>query len=400
MRARRLRAAALDRIFEQALLVGSATLLSGCCGFLSRMSSPSSGIRVVQVSLAKDARLQEAARSRYTEGLDLEICDSYCGSDIKGCSLGKLSVPRPEALPEVRCEYARGETELRSSPEGAAGSGGARAPDCSYVCAYPGRQVKSCTPVVPAAEDDVLLCRYYHPAQCVTHIPSGRAPDSLNRDDLPELTCAARYFAAAAYLEAASALAFDDLALQLKHHGAPAVLVRRCRRAARDERFHRRALGKLGGADCESLAEPELPARAAPSLCELALENVAEGCVVETYSALVMAYQARHAASPELRGLLTRVARDERRHALLSWDILAWSRRRLSSAGRQQMGQRLRAARARLGATLPRFSNELRAELGLPDVPVARAMLRSLDAELWRDGAAVASAGREAAAFA
>jgi hypothetical protein len=387
---RRLSGAALDRIFEQALLVGSATLLSGCCGVLSRMAPAYSGIRVVEVSNAKDPRLQRLARESYTEGLDSDICESHCGAEgLQGCSLAKLAVQRPEPLPEVRCEYATGAGELRSLPAAGA-TPDRKTPDCGYVCAYPGREVTSCSLVVAVNETDVLLCRFYEPERCVTHIPSGRPPAGLRFESLPAPITAARYFAAAAYLEAASALAFDDLAQQLTRHRAPVALVERCRRAARDERFHARALGGLAGDDVALLDNVELPAHAEPSLRELALQNVADGCVVETYSALVMAYQARHAASPRLRGLLARVARDERRHALLSWDILAWSRRCLAVAEQEPLSQQLRRARARLEAMLPRFSSELSTELGLPDVRVAKAMLQSLDAQLWRDGSAVA----------
>lgn len=399
MTKRRLRAATLDRIFERALLIGSATLLSGCCGFLSRPSPARTGIRVGHVLSAKDPRLQQLSPASYGEGLASEVCDKYCGEEgIKGCSLAKLAVQRPAPLPEVRCEYATGAGELRSMPAAIAG-GTPTTADCNYVCADPGRQVKNCATSAPA-ELHVILCRYYKPATCVTHIPSGRPPAGLRLEHLPTPTTVARYFAATAYLEAASALAFDDLAEQLTRHGAPAALRARCRRAARDERFHQRALGRLGGDDFASLAAAELPARAAPSLCELALENVAEGCVVETYSALVMAYQARHAATPQLRRLLARVARDERRHALLSWDILAWSLRRLAAATHEHLSEHLRRARARLEAMLPQLQSELRAELGLPDVQVAMAMLRSLDAELWRDGSGIVSLCAEAAAVA
>lgn len=394
----RRRAATLDRIFERALLIGSATLLSGCCGFMSRLSPAYTGIRVGHVLSAKDPRLQQVSHASYGEGLAADVCEKYCGEQgIQGCSLAKLAAERPAPLPEVRCEYATGAGELRSMPASSAG-GPPTTADCNYVCADPGREVTNCAPVSVPTELHVILCRYYKPAKCVTHMPSGRPPAGLRLDHLPTTTTVARYFAATAYLEAASALAFDDLAQQLARHGAPAALLARCRRAARDERFHQRALGRLAGDELASLTAPELPARAAPSLCELALENVAEGCVVETYSALVTAYQARHAASPQLRRLLARVARDERRHALLSWDILAWSLRRLPTARHELLSEQLRHARARLEAMLPRLPHDLRTELGLPDVQAAKAMLRSLDAELWRDGSALASARAQASA--
>jgi demethoxyubiquinone hydroxylase (CLK1/Coq7/Cat5 family) len=61
------------------------------------------------------------------------------------------------------------------------------------------------------------------------------------------------------------------------------------------------------------------PARAsARSLEAIALDNVSEGCVRELYGALVATYQARVARDPEVRAVVTRIAREETQHAALS----------------------------------------------------------------------------------
>jgi hypothetical protein len=61
------------------------------------------------------------------------------------------------------------------------------------------------------------------------------------------------------------------------------------------------------------------PAPPARSLEELAVENAVEGCVRETYGALTAIWQARTAKDPSVAAAVRRIARDETRHAALSW---------------------------------------------------------------------------------
>jgi hypothetical protein len=56
-------------------------------------------------------------------------------------------------------------------------------------------------------------------------------------------------------------------------------------------------------------------------------ENAVEGCARETYSAVVAAYQAKHAPHAGARRAFSRIARDEAEHARLAWDIHAWASR-------------------------------------------------------------------------
>jgi len=52
---------------------------------------------------------------------------------------------------------------------------------------------------------------------------------------------------------------------------------------------------------------------------------VHEGCVGETLGALLAAEQRDVATDPEVRAFLTKLARDEERHAELAWRFVRWA---------------------------------------------------------------------------
>ncbi len=83
--------------------------------------------------------------------------------------------------------------------------------------------------------------------------PIGHIDQPLNDPDLPA------FIAASAHLEAASAVAFTQLAERLQRWGAPASLVERCRTAATEEKVHAELLGALAheaGVNVEPVTEP------------------------------------------------------------------------------------------------------------------------------------------------
>ena len=57
-----------------------------------------------------------------------------------------------------------------------------------------------------------------------------------------------------------------------------------------------------------------LPTRA---LGVVAIENAVEGCVRETFGALIASWQAEHARDPGIKRLMRSIARDETRHAFV-----------------------------------------------------------------------------------
>ena len=120
----------------------------------------------------------------------------------------------------------------------------------------------------------------------------GRRPSSLLPAEPPPAGDeVGRFFAGVAHLEAASVDAFEELARDLRALGAPAELIEQAERAAVDERRHAQI---TAGQARRFGAEPATPAiaPAAPrDLERLARENAVEGCVRETFGALVAGWQ-------------------------------------------------------------------------------------------------------------
>jgi hypothetical protein len=156
------------------------------------------------------------------------------------------------------------------------------------------------------------------------------------------------FFARCSWLEAAAVHAFRRLARELATHGAPGRLVERARVAARDEVRHTRATAmlarRLGGRPRRPAAR-KLPVR---RLEAIARENAIEGCIRETYGALVAMWQAERASDPAVASTLARIARDESRHAAIAWQVAAWVEPRLGAAARARVEQARRDALAEL----------------------------------------------------
>lgn len=220
----------------------------------------------------------------------------------------------------------------------------------------------------------------YTPQNC------GRRPSGY-RVRRPWTACdpVGAYLASSALLEAISVDAFEILSAELRAHDAPDRLVRAAQRAAGDEVRHARrtmALATRFG------AKPAVPGVSRPpvrSIEAIALDNMVEGCVRETYGALVATHQGRRAADPVVRATMARIAQDETRHAALAWDIAHWAWTRLDDGARR----RVECARARaiceLRGDLAREPHaEVARVLGIPCSAVAMAMGEALEATVWR----------------
>jgi hypothetical protein len=149
------------------------------------------------------------------------------------------------------------------------------------------------------------------------------------------------HLAQLAHDESVSIASFDRLARELASAGAPRGLLGRARRAARDERRHAKTMARLAEAHGGSVRWGSMRSLPPRPLAAWTLENAIEGCVGETYSALVAAYQARHAPDERTRRGLARIARDEAEHARLAWDVHAWA---LSAGGAELAPVRLARA--------------------------------------------------------
>ncbi len=192
------------------------------------------------------------------------------------------------------------------------------------------------------------------------------------------------YLAASAELEAASVFAFQRLADELAHHGAPSALARRAHRAARDEVRHTKTTLALAARHGRT---PQLPSSAPMVLrgrLEVAVENAVEGCVRETYGALVAHVQAERAADETVRAAMRAIANDETDHAALSWAIASWLEAQLDADARAQVRSAFEAAIDALAtAAAVDPPRELQEELGLPSAPEAAALVDGLRELLW-----------------
>ncbi|WP_338270350.1 hypothetical protein [Corallococcus caeni] len=184
---------------------------------------------------------------------------------------------------------------------------------------------------------------------CYTTVPAGCGSDGRRPEGLQaaraEAHCAlGSHFARMAWLEAASVPAFLRLAEELKAHGAPAELIRAARRSAGEEVRHTRAARALARRHGATVPAVEVAPFSSRSLEALLWENAKEGCVGETYGALVAGWQARTARDAQVREALSRIAEDELRHAELSWAVEAWATERLAPDARQRLHEARRDA--------------------------------------------------------
>jgi len=171
-----------------------------------------------------------------------------------------------------------------------------------------------------------------------------------------------------AWLEAASVRAFEQLARELRHHGAPAALVRRAEKAARDEARHARIMARLAKRNGARVPAAPVARPCVRDLESIARENAVEACVGETFGAAQAALWARR--DDALGRAMRSIAPDELEHAALGWDVAAWAEARLSTDARA----RVHAARAAAARELLQSTRTS---------PVDRALAESMNASLW-----------------
>ncbi len=163
---------------------------------------------------------------------------------------------------------------------------------------------------------------------------SGRIPPGQltlhGTNDCEEDRALGAMFAKHAAYEAASVDAFNHLKNELEFYGAPSSILAKIQSAANDEVRHAEQVEALAlqyGCKAEGFTVDTGPIR---SLEEIAFDNMAVGCIGETWGALIGLYQASHAQRPEIRNVMRQIAEDEVGHAALSWEIHQWLHSQLS----------------------------------------------------------------------
>lgn len=150
---------------------------------------------------------------------------------------------------------------------------------------------------------------------------------TLARDEAPSFDPVAAHWHDVARGEHASIFAFAALAASLEAHDAPAELVRAARRAERDEGRHARfAYGWLERVSGARVRPGPLPAPSTPADLEtLAREALVDGAFEESLGAALAAHLAEVSDDETLASALRTIAREEARHAELSWRVLSFA---------------------------------------------------------------------------
>ncbi len=327
--------------FSLAALVWS--LLPGCVMDTGDCDAPSHrGINHVEAPSSEVAAALDDGElsSSDCEALCQDRSGVYSVSAVHGCSVPAFHEPTPGAA-------------------GAAGGGG---------------ELPVSDPLVVVKCDETYrsMCEGRRHATW-THGARGTGASALGR-----------WFAEASSAEQGSVHSF--LALQKELHGfaAPAKLVTRAMQAAADEVRHARAMRRLaerhGGTPVNIPMREQTRAR---TLLEFAIENATEGCVFESYAAMVASHQAACSTDPVVRAALAEIARDEIQHGQLAWDIHVWCLSRLTADEVRRVDRAMRRALRRLAAecVTQSVAFEGAEKLGLPAPAVALKLANALRAE-------------------
>ena len=257
---------------------------------------------------------------------------------------------------------------------------------CSMLMSRAGLATGSCT--VQFQGDTVKAASSYtervQSTSCSGGASEGRRPAGLVTPRCIEATNPlGAWLAEAAWLEAASIPAFIYLARELDLHGAPRGLARLALVAARDEIRHAHMMNamaaRFGGKP--PLADVDLPK--ARSLEDMAIENAIEGCVRETWGAIVAMWQAERARDRELRAVFRAISGDEARHAALAWAVDAWISTRLDDAAKARV---IEARHHAVRALFEGADAEVHDVLGLPLGADARMLVGRTERALWQGG--------------
>ena len=235
--------------------------------------------------------------------------------------------------------------------------------------------------------------------ECATADPTcapgvGRRPAGMER----ARGCASRdavgaALASMAHHEAASVFAFRRLGAELTAMGAPPVLVRGAARSARDEVRHARVMARLARKRGAKPARVAIRGgRSERTRGDFAVENAIEGCVRESFGALLATRQAASARDGSVARAREGIAKDETRHAALAWGIARWLSPRLSDEERACVAKATREALATLRAEVAAFPADVARELGLPTGEEALRLVDGFAADCVRDPALGANA--------
>jgi hypothetical protein len=318
------------------------------------------------------------------------VLQSIVLAGLPACDLGALdTVDEDECYRSVSKEFVltpAADPPLRLRIESCRVDADACAELCTMVMSRAGLGPHSWCSVSFEGEDTHVTTTYReiaNPNLCGTE---GRRPAGLVEPERFDARDAVgRWLAHAAWLEAASIPAFIYLARELELHGAPRMLSKLALAAARDEIRHARIMRQVAARYGATPPHVDVALPRQRSLEDMAIENAIEGCVRETWGAVVALWQAHRAQDAELRAIYKAIAADEARHAALGWMIDAWVRTRLDADAHARIDAAREAAVREL---FEGTDAEALAVLGLPYGDEARGLLARTNATVWTRRAA------------
>jgi hypothetical protein len=210
---------------------------------------------------------------------------------------------------------------------------------------------------------------------------AGRPPRGFVARSARAPSRAAAWLAAMAQLEAASVHAFHALHDDLARLGAPRGLLRSVRSAAKDETRHARVVTRAAARFGASVPNARVARGSRRSAEELAIANAEEGCVRETFGVALASMQAAGATDRGVMRMMRGIARDELRHAALSWRVAGWLEGRLDTRGRSRVQHARRAAVEALACELGELGPG-DPQLGLPNARRARESFERMSSAL------------------
>ncbi len=326
------------------------------------------------------------------------ILASIPALSLTACACPETRVVVPIRIDQIPVDANASPSSRTLQPDECMALCGGRASACHIVEICTGTAAAACvtlgyTPddagITDAATDGgVVVTRSFGVECTVTNICiGGRRPEGFALDAIPRESIGA-YLARQAALESASVPAFAALATSLDRLGAPHSLGERARAAANDEVHHAALLTALAAR--EGVAVPAFAMREQneATLDALALDNAIEGCVRETFAALLALHQSEHARDADMRAAFASIADDETRHAELSRDVHVWVMSLLDATRRARVESAMRAAISRLrdeccDADAAPIERE---RLGLPATQQMRALIDGLDRAAWSFG--------------
>lgn len=191
------------------------------------------------------------------------------------------------------------------------------------------------------------------------------------------------YLAREARMLRASAATFCSLSDALFAAGAPCALTGRAACAAGDRARHAELVTRLASRYGGRRGHLRITKTKPQTLLEIALDNAAEGCVRDTYAALLASWQSGHARTRSISNMMATIARDGTRHAALAWALSDWVVPQLS----QRDQARVRRARLDAVARLEHSARDpvpsLVRRAGLPTRAEQRALIAELCRRLW-----------------